>query len=210
MAEKVVAGDKRNGRLVSVGSSQYEGTCLVKGKMKRRTFVAINARNATDQWEKWCQEVRDEQAFMDMVERKEPEPQPLEEIVPIEPTPIPDIEVKPWKDVAEERQARIEELEARVAQLEDKERVIGVIDGVISDTEGETPKLGHWFNDNGSFRVFWMNKPVYVLWAKADKPKLYGVYRTMELALGELDKLNEVAAFLGNGDVFEVEEVVWK
>lgn len=178
VAEIVVAGDKKNGRLVSVGSNQYDGTCLVKGKMKRRTFMASNARGATEQWEKWCQDLRDEQQFMDMVERKEPEPkpEPPEEITPI-------IEVKPWKDVAEERQQRITELEARIAELEQKQVSTGSID---------------------------YDKPVYVLWAKSDKPKLYGVYQTMESALKELDKLNDVARFLGSGDAFEVEEVAWK
>lgn len=140
--EKVVAGDKTNGRLTSTPDPhRFEGTCVIAGKKHSKTFTTVNARKATEMWEKWCQGLHDEQAFMDMVERKEPEPEPPQE--------------EPQKQ-------------------EDAE------------------------------------KPVYVMWAKADKPKLYGVYRTMESALKELDKLNEVAAFLGNGDVFEVEEVAWK
>ena len=54
------------------------------------------------------------------------------------------------------------------------------------------------------------DKPAYVLWAKTDTPRMYGVYQHMSGALGDMDRLNDVAAFLGNGDVFEVEEVVWR
>jgi hypothetical protein len=184
--EKIVAGDKRNGRLVSTSDqNRYEGTCVVNGKAKSKSFIAVNAHMAQKAWEKWCQELRDEQAFMDMVERKpkEDEPEvvcgyPSDPIEEIKPTPVPDI--KPD------------------------------CDKVIADTEGENPKLGHWFNDNGSFRVMWMNKPVYLLWARTDKPKCYGVYQSMDVALKELDKLNELSKFLDRDDAFEVEEVMWR
>ena len=136
---------------------------------------------------------------------------PVEDIRSIEPAPVPEIPVRPWREVAEERQQRIEELEARLAEYEDEERKVHVIqDGVVADTELAEPKLDHWFNSNGAFRVIWTDKPVYVLWAKSENPRLYGVYRTMEAALKELDRLNEVAAFLGSEGVFEVEEVAWK
>lgn len=207
---KVVAGDKANGRLLSTTDPhRFEGTCVVGGKKQSKAFVTVNAKKATEMWEKWCQDLRDEQEFMDRVERKEPEP--LEEIRPIqviEPAPVPEINVRPWREVAEERQQRIEELEAKVAELEASEPLRS--DWVIERTEYENPILEHWFNNNGSFRVFWMNKPVYVLWAKSDAPKIYGVYRTMEAALAEVDRLNEVAAFLGSEGAFEVEEVAWK
>ena len=231
--EKIVAGDKRNGRLVSSADiNRYEGTCVVNGKAKSKTFIAVNAHMAQKAWEKWCQELRDEQKFMDMVERKvdavvEEAGQedkavcgypsdPIEEIHPIkeiDPAPEFDDEMRPWRDVAEERRQRIEELEKRVEFLEG--RVEGYesdssFDKVIVDTEGEKPKLGHWFNDNGSFRVMWMDKPVYVLWAKGEKPKIYGVFWSLEIALKELDKLNELAAFLDKSDAFEVEEAVWR
>ena len=145
---------------------------------------------------------------MDRIERKVPEPEqepeldgpepepeatgttlddPIEEIVPIESAPMPIIEVRPWKDVAEERRLRIEELEARIAELEEKENRVG--------------EAG---------RDVLVDKPVYILWAKTDNPKLYGAYLTMEYALKELDRLNDVAAFLGNESAFEVEEVAWR
>lgn len=197
---KIVSGDKRNGRLTSTPDPhRFEGTCVVAGKAKSKTFTAKSAREATEQWEKWCQTLRDEQAFMNMVERKfdaivedaEPESanvvcgypgDPIEEIRPIqaiEPAPTPDIDVRPWRDVAEERQRRIEELEARVKTLEEGSSVAG-------------------------------KKPVYVVWAKSKDPRMFGAFMSMEQALRTLDELNEVAAFLGSEDAFEVEEVQWK
>lgn len=142
VAEIVIAGDRKNGRLTSVGTEKYEGSCLVDGKMKRRTFVAANGKAAKEQYDQWCQNLRDEKAFMDMVERKnEPEPEP-------EPTPEP-----------------------------------------VAET----------------------SEPVaYLIWAKRPEPRCYGLFRTMEDALFELDRLNEVAVFLGGENVFEVEEVVWR
>lgn len=185
---KVVAGDKANGRLLSTTDPhRFEGTCVVGGKKQSKAFVTVNAKKTTEMWEKWCQDLRDEQEFMDRVERKEPES--LEEIRPIqviEPAPVPEINVRPWKEVAEERQAEIDELKRRIEYLE------GRLEGYESTTQLTT------------------SGPSYVLWAKTDAPKLYGLYGTMEAALAEVDRLNEVAAFLGGGSVFEVEEVAWK
>ena len=185
---KVVAGDKANGRLLSTTDPhRFEGTCVVGGKKQSKAFVTVNAKKATEMWEKWCQDLRDEQEFMDRVERKEPEP--LEEIHPIqvvEPAPVPEINVRPWKEVAEERQAEIDELKRRIEYLE------GRLEGYGPTTTLTT------------------SGPSYVLWAKTDVPKLYGLYGTMEAALAEVDRLNEVASFLGGGSVFEVEEVQWK
>lgn len=84
VAEIVVAGDKKNGRLVSNGTNRYEGTCIVKGKSKSRAFLAGNAHVAEEQWRKWCQDLRDEQTFMDMVERKPKE----EGFVPADESPV--------------------------------------------------------------------------------------------------------------------------
>ena len=225
--EKIVAGNKRTGRLVSCQDpNRFEGSCVINGKANTKTFTALNPHMAEKAWEKWCQELRDEQAFMDMVERKAPEEvapdeepkvvcgfpgDPIEEIKPVAEVPAPEIDVRPWKEVAEERQQRIEELEKRIEYLEGRiEGYENIKCNVIADTEGETPKLSHWFNNNGSFRVMWMNKPVYVLWAKGETPKVYGTFWSMESALKEVDKLNDVAAFLGSTDAFEVEEVQWR
>lgn len=51
------------------------------------------------------------------------------------------------------------------------------------------------------------NKSVYVIWTKGDNPRLFGAYESMESALTEVDRLNDVASFLMNDRVFEVEEL---
>lgn len=208
MAEVVVAGDKRNGRLYSLGQEKFKGECLVGGKMKHRTFSAPNAQRAKVEWEKWRNTLLDEQSFIDMVERKEPvdEPEvvcgapsdPIEEIRPIE-TVVPDDE-----EIYEAQ----EEIDKDFEEQLEKKSV--VLDTTIADTELAEPKLGHWFNKNGSFAVVWKSKPVYLIWAKGDEPRCYGVYGTMDKALKEVDKMNEVASFLGSDDAFEIEEVAWK
>lgn len=48
---------------------------------------------------------------------------------------------------------------------------------------------------------------VYLLWVNGEKPMFYGVYQSMTDAFGEMDRLNEVARFLGSASTFEVEEV---
>lgn len=141
----IVAGDKRNGRLMSTPDPhRYEGTCVIGGKAHSKAFVATNAKKAEEMWRKWCDGLRGEQEFMDMVERRKPEP--VEEVVP--------------------------EVEASVPI------------------------------DTG--------KPIYVIWAKTEKPSLYGAYLHISDALRKLDELNDVAAFLGNDKPFEVEEVAWR
>jgi len=190
--EKFVAGDKRNGRLMSCQEpNKFTGTCVVNGTKKSKTFFAKNAMEAQRQWEKWCDDLRDENAFMAMVERKNDNlprikakegeavcgypSDPIEEIKPIKETK-PTQDVKPIQDAKPAQEFRpIQEVKPPVAPV-----------------------------------VTYDDKPVYVLWAKTEVPKMYGAYKTMDAALKALDKLNEVARFLGNGEVFDVEEVAWK
>lgn len=180
--QQIVAGDKAHGRLMTLSDrNRFEGTCIVGGKSKKRTFTAVNAKNAQQQWEKWCQTLRDEQEFMDMVERKPEKPEvacgapldPIEEILP-----MPQAE-PPTDEEVYEAQAEID------AQTEKALEATGV---PLADT----------------------SEPAYLIWAKAPEPRCYGLYLTMDAALSEIDKLNEVAAFLGGGGAFEVEEVAWR
>lgn len=187
VAEIVIAGDKKNGRLVSVGTNKYEGTCLVRGKMKRHDFTASSSKVAKEQYDKWCQRMRDEQHFMDMVERKPVDAvAAVEEPVDITPAPVPEIVVRPWKEVAEERQHRIEKLERELEEARTQR---------VEFAEGYQMER---------------HNPAYLIWAKGPEPKCYGLYLTVETALAEVDRLNEVAAFLGSDNKFEVEEVAWK
>lgn len=187
VSEIVIAGDKKNGRLVSVGTNKYEGTCLIRGKMKRCDFTASGSKAAKKQYDKWCQKMRDEDAFLRMVERK-----PVDAIAaveePVDTTPAPESEivVRPWKEVAEERQQQIERLERELEEARTQR---------VEFAEGYQMER---------------HNPAYLIWAKGPEPKCYGLYLTVETALAEVDRLNEVAAFLGSGNKFEVEEVAWK
>lgn len=57
--ECIVAGNKRNGRLVSTSDPhRYEGTCVVNGRANSKTFTTDNAASATRVWESWCDDLR--------------------------------------------------------------------------------------------------------------------------------------------------------
>lgn len=240
---KIVAGDKANGRLQSTTDPhRYEGTCVIGGKKHSKTFTTVNARKATEMWEKWCQDLRDEQEFMDMVERKpkeegfvptdepmafgdflEDEPKavcgypgdPIEEIRPIK---VSD----PSKDVIGELKAKVAEMQEAVdfcKRLEEAVKAGKPVDlwgteyRPASEVESLMSELEVAKRDRVDFAEGYqleMHNPVYVLWAKAEAPRLYGAYLTMEAALNEVDQLNEVAAFLGNEGAFEVGEVQWR
>ncbi len=181
--QQIVAGDKAHGRLMTLSDrNRFEGTCIVGGKSKKRTFTAVNAKNAQQQWEKWCQTLRDEQEFMDMVERKEPEKPEVVCGAPLDPIE----EIRPIKQGEPPTDEEVYEAQSEIdAQTEKALEATGV---PLADT----------------------SEPAYLIWAKAPEPRCYGLYLTMDAALSEIDKLNEVAAFLGGGGVFEVEEVAWR
>lgn len=232
---KIVKKDGKGGKLMALSPEGFEFVHVTPdGKSHKKKVSGHISRVAEQQYDKWCQELDDECEFIARVERRATEDKPevvcgapddpIEEIHAIEPAPTPVIEVKPWKQVAEERQAEIDVLNGQVGDLyaelaelqlalekaQANEAPSKFAANVISDTELDEPKLRSWFNDNGSFRVMWMDKPVYVIWAKGEQPRMYGVYGRMEDALKEIDRLNDVAAFLGNDSAFEVEEVAWR
>lgn len=182
MAEVVVAGDKRNGRLYSLGQERFKGECLVGGKMKHRTFSAPNAQRAKVEWEKWRKTIQDEHEFLDMVERKDESkavcgaPQdPIEEIRPVKSITSDDS----ISEAVYEAQEEFDSITTKHAEA------TGV---PLADT----------------------SEPSYLIWAKKPEPRCYGLYLTMEKALAEVDRLNDVALFLGSESAFEVEEVMWK
>lgn len=49
----VIAGNKKYGTLTAVGPDHYVGTCLVKGKMKKRHFNVKGSQEAIKAWEEW-------------------------------------------------------------------------------------------------------------------------------------------------------------
>ena len=76
--ECIVAGDRKNGRLISASDPRrYEGTCIVGGKAHTKTFTAENASAAEKLWAQWCNEIRDKHQKPVVT----PEKQPVVEVV---------------------------------------------------------------------------------------------------------------------------------
>ena len=70
--ETIVAGNKKTGRLVSLGDfRRYDGTCVVAGKAHSKSFTADSIAEATEMWRNWCDELRGSKA-----EAPKPTPQP--------------------------------------------------------------------------------------------------------------------------------------
>ena len=224
---KIVAGDKANGRLQSTTDPhRFEGTCVIGGKKHSKTFTTVNARKATEMWEKWCQDLRDEKQFMDMVERKPKE----EGFAPTdEPMAVCEHPGDPTEVIYSIEPHVLEELKAKVAEMQEAVDFCKRLEEAVkagepvdlwgteyrpaSEVESLRSELEVAKRDRIDFAEGYqmeMHNPVYVLWAKAGTPRPYGAYLTMEAALNEADRLNEVAAFLGSEGVFDVEEVQWK
>lgn len=207
---KTIAGDKTNGRLTTTADMhRFEGTCVVGGKRKSRTFLASGSRHAIGQWEKWCAELRSEQDFMDMVERK-PVIDSDEDGIDITPAPVPEIEVTRKDDsqaVCDAPSDPIEEIRpVQVVSIPSDER----IREAIHDAREEFDAVTTSHMEATGVPLADTSEPAYLIWAKRPEPRCYGLYLTMEDALREVDKLNDVAKFLGNDGAFEVEEVTWK
>lgn len=241
---KIVAGDKANGRLQSTTDPhRFEGTCVIGGKKHSKTFTTVNARKATEMWEKWCRDLRDEQEFMDMVERKPKEecfvptdePMAFEDFLEDEPRvacgypgdPIEEIHpIKasdPSKDVIGELKARVAEMQEAVDFCKRLEEAVKAGEPVdlwgteyrpASEVESLRSELEVAKRDRIDFAEGYqleMHNPSYLLWSLVNgKPKFYGLYMDEDEALSEIERINEVAAFLGSEGAFEVEEVQWK
>lgn len=248
--EKVIAGNKRNGRLTAGKTPNlFEGTCIVGGKSHSKKFSAPNGHIATEQWEKWCQDLRDEAEFMAMVERKpkeegfvptdepvafedflEDEPKavcghpgdPIEEIQPIEPAPVPEIDVRPWRNIAEELQSKVTEMQQAVdfcKRLEEAVNAGEPVDlwGTTYHPAIEVEQLKDELEVSKTQRIEFaegyqieMHNPAYLLWVKGAEPRAYGLYLDENRALTDGERLTEVARFLGSDGVFDVEEVQWR
>lgn len=72
--EKVVAGNRKDGRLISLNEiNRYEGTCVVAGRAHSKAFTADTVNAAIELWQKWCNELRTKKTVAQREpERKEP------------------------------------------------------------------------------------------------------------------------------------------
>lgn len=184
---RVVAQRRVGQELTFSVDDGYVGRATVGGVEETCAVKAKDDTDAIGKFDKWLADMEAEQAFMDMVERKPTDASHERESEPVNitPAPVPEIVVRPWKEVAEERQRRIEELERELEEAKTQR---------VEFAEGYQMEL---------------HDPAYLIWAKQPEPRVYRLYLTMEDALAEVDRLNEVAAFLGQDSAFEVEEVSW-
>lgn len=189
--QQIVAGDKAHGRLMTLSDrNRFEGTCIVGGKSKKRTFTAVNAKNAQQQWEKWCQTLRDEQEFLDMVERRQDKADDAETV--------------------EEPKAACGHPSDPIEEIRPIVEVHALGEDEVHEAQQEFDAVTTKHMEATGVPLADTSEPAYLIWAKAPEPRCYGLYLTMDAALSEIDKLNEVAAFLGGGGAFEVEEVAWR
>jgi hypothetical protein len=175
---------------------------VVKGKCKSKIFSAAGCKHAIQQWEKWCKDLRDEQDFIDMVERK---PACDSDEEPVDTTIDSQAKSKP-EPLEEIRPIQMVEPPAETVLVPSDEKIRKAIHEAQQEFDAITTKhmeaTGVLLADT--------SKPAYLIWAKRPEPKMYGLFLTMEDALTELDRLNAVARFLGSDGAFEVEEVEWK
>lgn len=185
--ERLVALRKVGDKLTFSVDDGYVGHAIVNGVEETCAFMAKDDTDAIGKFDKWLADMEAEQAFMDMVERRdEPQPQsqPLEDIRPIQ-VVEPPVEREPVPSDERIREAVHEARQEFDAITTKHMEATGV---PLADT----------------------SEPAYLIWAKRPEPKCYGLFLTMDAALAEVDRLNEVAKFLGSDGAFEVEEVEWK
>lgn len=200
---KTIAGDRTNGRLTTTADpTKFEGTCVVRGKCKSKTFSAAGSRHAVSQWEKWCKDLRDEQDFIDMVERK---PACDSDEEPVDVTLDSQAKSKP-EPFEEIRTIQMVEPTAETVPVPSDEKIREAIHEAQREFDAITTK----HMEATGVPLADTSEPAYLIWAKRPEPRCYGLYLTMDDALRELDKLNDVARFLGSDGAFEVEEVEWK
>lgn len=174
--ERLVAHRKLGQQLTFSVDEGYVGKTMIGGVEETCTFKAGDDMEAISKFDKWCADMRAEQEFMGMVERKG-EPQLIEEAVTVS------TDNEPVSMSARDQESPLP--------------VVPVTAGIISATPSGIPLAD-------------TSEPAYLIWAKRPEPKCYGLFLTMDAALAEVDRLNEVAKFLGSDGAFEVEEVEWK
>lgn len=189
---RVVAQRRVGQELTFSVDDGYVGRATVGGVEETRAFHAKDDTDAIGKFDRWLADMEAEQAFMDMVERK----------------PVLD------SDESDEGRAvcgapldPIEEIRsAAEVAIPSDERIREAIYEARHEFDANTTK----HMDATGVPLADTSEPAYLIWAKQPEPRCYGLYLTMEDALAEVDKLNDVARFLGNSGAFEVEEVTWK
>jgi len=183
--ETYLVWDKR--RLTFIGTCDGE----------TREFDLEDKVEATVQFDEWVAELR---------------------VPDITPAPVPEISVKRKDDVISEQRARIAELEAIVEQRDhepvawrDGEWVSGdVVRNITAERDALKRRVEHAESAVEYVGHVERTGKACLLMATEPEPKPYGLYDDESRALTELDKLNDIAAFLGKDDAFTILEVEWR
>lgn len=180
---RVVAQRRVGQELTFSVDDGYVGRATVGGIEETRAFHAKDDTDAIGKFDRWLADMEAEQQFMDMVERKQ-DVHDMHDTEPADaaPAPVPEVAIPSDERIREAIHEARQEFDANTTKHMEATGV------TLADT----------------------SEPAYLIWAKQPEPRCYGLYLTMEDALAEVDKLNDVARFLGNSGAFEVEEVTWK
>lgn len=198
--QTVIAGDKRNGRLSSMGEGRYEGTHLMAdGSMERWKFSARSPHEAMQKWARWAGNLDDQQAFLDRIERKAP-------------AKADDLADAPDEVPAD----NLAEDPAEVPTDDSDETPADDLAEAPSDAPSEAPAEDHAEEPDHAeplprgCAMVDMGKPTYVVVAVRPTLRCWGTYLSLTTALGKAEELNEVSAMLGMKDAFDVVESPWR
>lgn len=220
---KIVKKDGKGGKLMALPGDGFEFTHVTPdGRSHKKRVSGHLSKVAEQQYDKWCEELDSEFEFMSRVERKfdavaeEAVNEAVAEldeddVDDIEPEPVPEINVRPWKDVAEERQREIDELRERLADYESGDWVsASIVRNLTVERDALIGRVKASEEAISNMTLYDHSTPVYLIWANGNEPRAYGIYEHEEQALRRVDELNDVAAFLGSGGTFQIEEVQWR
>lgn len=223
---KIVKKDGKGGKLMALPGDGFEFTHVTPdGRSHKKKVSGHLSKVAEQQYDKWCEELDSEFEFMSRVERKlgavaeevleatlaPAVGQDEDDVVDIEPEPVPEINVRPWKEVAEERQREIDELRERLADYESGDWVsASIVRNLTVERDALIGRVKASEEAISNMTLYDHSTPVYLIWAKGEEPRAYGVFEHEEQALKKVDELNDVASFLGNGGTFQIEEVQWR
>lgn len=211
---RVVAQRRVGQELTFSVDDGYVGRTTVGGVEETCAFRAKDDTDAIGKFDKWLADMDAEQSFMDMVERKpvidsdEGDGKPGSGLMmPVPPFAHLTGELDGKRAVCGAPLDPIEEIRpAAEVAIPSDERIREAIHEAQQEFDANTTK----HMEATGVPLADTSEPAYLIWAKQPEPRCYGLYLTMEDALAEVDKLNDVARFLGNSGAFEVEEVTWK
>lgn len=181
-AEVVLAGDKRTGRLVCVSRNgkQFDGTHVTKDGMTHRRKFSSTGPKMA--MASWEKWCADLDDECEFMSRVE---RRAEEAQASEDVPVHE-DAPTEEDVSADEEPTEDEPAEEVPAPSEHKPVPYRVPSARRD------------------------KPAYLIWTKYGGVKTYGLYQTTEAALADLESLNAVSAFLGLGEVFEVDEAEWR